>query len=283
MPSGVVASRMFRLLFAAGAQPSMSAVPSSTLSSTSCAVARRGVCCPKTCRPGNWRITTSVLLLPYYYFRITTSILLLPYYYFRNWTQEGWWEHVHALWRAQVRAKADKKSQPSAGVLDSQTVSCVAPGGERGYDAGKKIKGRKRHAVVDTLGLLWLLVVHPAHIQDRDSAKLLLARLAFCLFRWRLLWADGAYAGALEQWVAALRVPRPGWCPLRLEIVRRCDGAKGWQLLPKRWIVERTFGWLARSRRLARDYETNIQHSQSMVYAAMIHLMLRRLNNQGTF
>ncbi len=110
-------------------------------------------------------------------------------------------------------------------------------------------------AVVDTLGLLWLLVVHPAHIQDRDSAKLLLARLAFCLFRWRLLWADGAYAGALEQWVAALRVPRPGWCPLRLEIVRRCDGAKGWQLLPKRWIVERTFGWLARSRRLARDYD----------------------------
>jgi putative transposase len=207
----------------------------------------------------------------------------LVYHYFRQWTRDGWWEKIHAILRAKVREKAGRKPQPSAGVLDSQTVSCLAPAGERGYDAGKKTNGRKRHIVVDTMGLLWLLVVHPAHIQDRDGAKLVLARLAFGLFRWRLLWADAAYAGALESWVATLRVSRPGVCPLRLEIVRRSEGAKGWQLLPKRWIVERTFGWLSRSRRLARDYETNLQHSQSMITIAMIHLMLRRISNQATF
>jgi putative transposase len=143
--------------------------------------------------------------------------------------------------------------------------------------------GRKRHAVVDTLGLLWLLVVHPAHIQDRDGARLVLAPLAFCLFRWRVLWADAAYGGALEEWVSALRPRRPGCSSLRLEIVQRIEGVTGWQLLPKRWIVERTFGWLSRSRRLARDYETHLEHSQSMVYIAMTHLMPRRLNNSGTF
>ncbi len=214
---------------------------------------------------------------------LATGVLLLPYYYFRRWTQEGWWERVHALWRAQVRAKADKKPQPSAGVLDSETVSCVAPGGERGYDAGKKIKGRKRHAVVDTLGLLWLLVVHPAHIQDRDSAKLLLARLAFCLFRWRLLWGGWSVCGRSGTVGGGAASATPWLVPTASG---DCAALRwGYGLATAAQTLDRRahFGWLARSRRLARDYETNIQHSQSMVYAAMIHLMLRRLNNQGTF
>ena len=139
--------------------------------------------------------------------------------------------------------------------------------------------GRKRHVLVDTLGLMWLLLVHPANVQDRDGAQSLLAGLAtFCL-RLRLIWADGAYAGALVDWVAQLRQR----APLRLEIVKRNDDVKGFVVLPKRWIVERTFGWLGRSRRLCKDYETQLPHSQAMVLIAMSHLMLKRLHNRGTF
>jgi len=138
---------------------------------------------------------------------------------------------------------------------------------------GKQIKGRKRHLLVDTLGLVLAVVVHAASIQDRDGAKLVLARLTHKFSRLRCIWADGGYAGQLVAWVRELRV----WGKLRLEIVSRPEGVKGFLLLPKRWVVERTFAWLSRYRRLSKDYEYLTQTSETMIHVAMIHLMVRRL------
>ena len=138
---------------------------------------------------------------------------------------------------------------------------------------GKQIKGRKRHLLVDTLGLVLVVVVHAAHIQDRDGAKLGLERLKHKFSRLRLIWADGGYAGQLVAWVRGLRV----WRKLRLEIVSRPEGVKGFVLLPKRWVVERTFGWLTRFRRLSKDYEYLTDTSEAMIHVAMINLMVRRL------
>lgn len=203
----------------------------------------------------------------------------IVYHYFGLWTRSGWWQQLHDHLRAQVRTQVGRRPQPTAGIVDSQSVKMAPQAGERGCDVGKQTTGRKRHVLVDTLGLMWLLVVHPANLQDRDGAKLLLGALSLFCRRLRLIWADGAYGGALSEWVADLRQR----AKLRLEIVKREAGAKGWQVLPKRWIVERTFGWLSRSRRLGRDYEVCIAHSEAMIYIAMSHLMLRRLHNKGTF
>jgi putative transposase len=135
------------------------------------------------------------------------------------------------------------------------------------------VKGRKRHIFVDTLGLLLTVVVTAASVQDRDGAKRLLEVLRHQFSRLRLIWADGAYGGELLAWVWALRP----WRKVRLEIVKRPKGVKGFQLLPWRWIVERTFGWLGRYRRLSKDYEYLTQTSEAMIRVAMIHLMVRRL------
>jgi len=142
--------------------------------------------------------------------------------------------------------------------------------GARGYDAGKKIKGRKRHLVVDTLGLVLAVVVHAANMQDRDGAKLVLKKLRGCFPRLKLIWADGGYAGKLIEWTRNLG----RWV---LEIVKRSDDMTGFTVLPKRWIVERTFAWLNRYRRLSKDYETLTNSSENVIYLAMIHLMGRRL------
>ena len=142
--------------------------------------------------------------------------------------------------------------------------------GDRGYDAGKKIKGRKRHIVVDVLGLILAVVVHAANIQDRDGAKLVLGKLRRRFPRLKLIWADGGYAGKLVDWAARVG----GWT---LEIVKRLGDVTGFVILPKRWIVERTFSWFGRYRRLSKDYETLTQSSESMIYWSMTHLMLRRL------
>ena len=202
----------------------------------------------------------------------------IVYHYFRTWTKSGWWQHLHDHLRGQLRAQEGKRPQPTAAILDSQSVKTASSTSERGFDAGKKITGRKRHVLVDTVGLMWLLLVHPANVQDRDGARLLLAELATFCYRLRLIWADGGYSGALVEWVACLRKRSS----LRLEIVKRSNNAKGFVVLPKRWIVERTFGWLSRSRRLCKDYETQVPHSQAMVLIAMSHLMLKRLYNKGT-
>ena len=142
--------------------------------------------------------------------------------------------------------------------------------GERGYDAGKKVKGRKRHLLVDTLGLVLIVVVHAASIQDRDGAKLVLEKIPGHLTRLARIWADGAYAGQLIEWVKTA-------CHCVLEIVKRIDTHNGFEVLPRRWVVERTFGWLNRYRRLAKDYERLPESSEAMIQIAMIRLMLARL------
>lgn len=144
--------------------------------------------------------------------------------------------------------------------------------GPRGYDAGKKINGRKRHLVVDTIGLVLAIVVHEASIQDRDGAKLVLQRLKGRFPRLSLIWADGGYTGKLIDWVKEFA----SWT---LEIVKRNDDLKGFHVLPRRWVVERTFGWLGRYRRLSKDYEQLPENSEAMALIAMINLMSKRLVN----
>jgi putative transposase len=143
-------------------------------------------------------------------------------------------------------------------------------GGPRGYDAGKKINGRKRHIVVDVLGLILAVAVHTADVQDRDGAKLVLCKLRGLYPRLKLIWADGGYAGKLIDWTKRIG----GWV---LEIVKRSDDIVGFVVLPRRWVVERTFGWLGRYRRLSKDYEMLTASSESMIYLAMINLMVHRL------
>jgi putative transposase len=135
------------------------------------------------------------------------------------------------------------------------------------------VKGRKRHILVDTLGLLLMVVVTAANVQDRDGAKQLLEMLRHRYMRLRHIWADGAYTGPLGQWVKELRPQRP----IRLEITKRSDIAKGFVVIPKRWIVERTFGWFNRYRRLSKDYELLPETSEAVIQVTMIHLMIRRL------
>ena len=192
------------------------------------------------------------------------------YTYFSNWRKNGTIEELHHVLRDQVRAKAGKENEPTAGIIDSQSVKTVEQVGISGYDAGKKIKGRKRHFLVDTLGLLLAVVVHSAKLQDRDGVKLLLFKIRHTFPKLKIVWADGGYAGKLEDWVKRFF----NWT---LDIVRKREDAKGFELLPKRWIVERTFAWIGRYRRLSKDYECSVKTSEAMIYLAMIRLMLKRL------
>jgi len=159
--------------------------------------------------------------------------------------------------------------------VDSQSVKTPDQAGERGEDAGKKIKGRKRHRAVDSLGLILGRWLTRAAGQDRDAAKPLIQGLGNRLGRRQILWADGGYLGQLVAGVKALRP----YGKLKLEIVRRGDRAQGFQVLPKRWLVERTLGWRFKSRRLCRDYEVRGDHSEAMIRICMIRLMVRRLAN----
>lgn len=196
------------------------------------------------------------------------------YDYFRKWRLQGIWKAIHDRLRNQVRLVMGRNPQPTAGIIDSQSVKTTFVGGiGRGYDAGKNVNGRKRHLLVDTLGLVLLVVIHSASIQDRDGARLVLQKLAHQFTRLILIWADGGYAGQLVNWVHQLRAYRR----VRLEIVKRSDQQKGFVVLPKRWIVERTFGWLTRYRRLSKDYERLPETSETMIYIAMTRLMLNRL------
>jgi len=177
---------------------------------------------------------------------------------------------INDILRRRVRVAAERQEEPSAASIDSQSAKTNEQGGTDGYDAGKKIVGRKRHILVDTMGLILAVVVHSAGIQDRDGAKLVFEKIKRDLPRLELIWADGGYAGKLVEWVKS----ECGWV---LEIVKRSDDVKGFKLLPRRWVVERTFAWLGRLRRMSKDYEFHPETSDSMIYLAMINIMTRRL------
>ena len=193
------------------------------------------------------------------------------YHYFRLWKNSGLWEAIHTHLREFVRLVEGRKRHASAAIIDRQSVKRTETSDERGYDAGKKIKGRKRHILVATLGLLLRVRVLPANLQDRDGAKQLLSAFFARTPRrcGQHIWADGGYAGALLAWSHKL------W-RCTLEIVKRTE-LHTFKVLPRRWVVERTFGWLGRSRRLSRDYERQAKTGETMVYLAMIRLLLARL------
>ncbi len=197
------------------------------------------------------------------------------YTYFRNWRKDGTWVRIHDQLREWTRIEQTRQPSPSEAIIDSQSVKTAAMVSQAvGYDAGKKIKGRKRFMTVDTLGLVLRVLVTAADVSEREGGKRVLKRvkqLGKSVARLTTLWADGGFDGApFMMWVMDV-------CRWIVQVVLRPEQTKGFVLLKKRWVVERTFGWLMGCRRLVRDYELLPQTSETFIYLAMIRIMVRRL------
>jgi putative transposase len=192
-------------------------------------------------------------------------------YYYLKWMRDGTWDTVLTTLREIVRMSEGRAEEPTAAILDSQSVKTVGPGEEQGYDGGKHVKGRKRFIAVDTMGLLLGVMVMAASVSEPAGGVELLDELNKRFPTLQKIWADSAYGGELVEYVQK-------WCRFVLEIVKRAPDQRGFQVQMKRWIVERTLGWMNWWRRLSKDYEKTIESSESMVKISMIRLMLKRLS-----
>jgi transposase len=194
--------------------------------------------------------------------------------WFSTWRTDGTWDAIHDELRAQVRLRAGRQAEPTAAILDSQSIKSSEGGQQVGFDPAQKTTGRKRHLICDTLGLLLVVMVTSASVQDRPGGRAILARLAAAFGTIALVWAEGGSANSIDDGLLSWAKDQLG---LVVEIVRRTEGIKGFQVLPRRWVAERTFAWGVRNRRLARDYERLTANSEVMIKVAMIRLMAARL------
>jgi transposase len=234
--------------------PSVSASSSGSLPAAAGVLSRRGQPQPQAAAPADlphWRTV---------------------YHYVRSWQASGVTRRLHDELREQVRVLAGRRPSPTAACIDSQSVkgADTVSKASRGFDAGKKIEGRKRHIAVDVMGLLLCVVVTAASVQDRDAARPLLWRLAAGFRGVTLIWADGGYAGKLVTWAA-------GTLHRRVQIIKRTGNLHTFKVLPRRWVVERTFGWIMKHRRCVRDYERLPGHHETYIYWSMIHIMTARI------